>query len=211
MKKITSYTQQDKINNHRIYSLFLQMGMDDGWSQQDKWENFAVFMQLIYLIQSSLVNSTVLDVGCGTGDFVRFLSDKDIRGYMGIDIFEPAIEKAKERFPHNTFIAGDFLTLQMRETFDFVYCSGTLTTKLDTNNYTLLPHWISKMWQVAKKGVVFNFLIKDYTGSDILFLYNPQRVLKICKIYIPQAHIITLTTDAGSGDGSQEMHVLLYP
>lgn len=208
-KNITKYSNQDLLINHRAYNLFSQIGMNDGWTHQDKWENFAIFMDISRLTHTPFKGSNILDVGCGTGDLVKFLSDKEIKDYVGVDVFEPAIEKAKDRFPDKKFIAGDFLKLHFRKKFDFVYCSGALTTHLDTNNYDVIKSWIPKMWDLAKKGVVFNFLMED-NNTDILFYYDPKKVLEICETYMPQARIHTVTTDAGSGDGSKEMHVFLY-
>ena len=42
----------------------------------------------------------VLDIGCGTGDFLSYLSriDQWPRSYIGIDILEDALEIARFRF-----------------------------------------------------------------------------------------------------------------
>lgn len=210
VKRHIHYSIQDMIINHRIYSFYLQLGLDDGWDKNDKWENFSIFTKISNLTGTALKDATILDVGCGTGDMAQFLSDKNIKEYMGVDIFEPAIEKAKERFPNHTFIAGDFLTLSIKKKFDFVFCSGAMTTKLDSDNYEIIKPWIMKMWRIAKKGVAFNFLLDNNLPDDILFLYNPNRVLEICRQSVPKANLQSITTDAGSGNRLQEMHVFLF-
>lgn len=209
-RKQISYSPQDMINNHRIYSLYLQIGVDDGWDKKDKWENFTILTKITKLTRTSLQGSTILDVGCGTGDMVQFLSDKGIKEYVGVDIFTPAIQKASRKFSGYTFIAGDFLKLSFRKKFDFVFCSGALTTPLEIDNYEIIIPWILKMWKIAKKGVAFNFLIDNKACKDTLFLYNPKRVIEICKEYIPEANLQTITTGAGSSNTLQEMHVFLF-
>ncbi len=210
MRKQIRYSPQDKINNHRIYSLYLQIGVDDGWSKKDKWENFKTLVEIAALTRTSLQGSAILDVGCGTGDMVQFLENKNIKEYVGVDIFSPAIEKAQQKYPDQKFIAEDFLRLSLKKKFDFVFCSGALTTVLETDNYEILQPWISKMWKLAKIGVAFNFLVDNKANEDTLFLYDPERVIGICKEIAPEAHIKTLTTDAGSGNSLQKMHIFLY-
>lgn len=206
----TSYSPQDMITNHRIYSDYLQLGIDDGWGIQDKKENFHLMMKITDFTKMPIQEATILDVGCGTGDLVQFLSNKQSTDYVGIDIFEPAIEKARQKFPQYTFIADDFLKYTFQQKFDFVFCSGALTTRLDTDNYAILNSWIPKMWQLAKRGVVFNFLFADDAKSSDLFFYDPDRVITICKAKIPEAKIETITTSAGMGNAFHEIHVFLY-
>lgn len=206
----TTYSPQDQIINHRIYSGFLQLGIDDGWGTQDKKENFSLMMKITDYAQHPIKGATILDIGCGTGDLVSYLSNGQIKSYTGIDVFEPAIEKARQKFPFNKFIVGDFLSFNFKKQFDFVFCSGALTTNLDTDNYEVLSSWIPKMWQLAKRGVVFNFLFANNAKNTDLFFYDPDRVLTICKTTIPEAKIETITTSAGMGNAFHEMHVFLF-
>jgi len=210
MGNLIKYSSQDMIINHRIYSGYLLLGLDDGWSTHDKQENFKILLEITGLTKTPIRNATILDIGCGTGDFVHILADKDIREYVGIDVFEPAIEKARHKYPKHKFIVGDFLKHNFRKKFDFVFCSGALTTNLETNNYNMLESWIPKMWSLSKQGVAFNFLIDNGLGAGELFFYDSQRVLEICKLQIPQAKIKTTMTNAGLGNVLQEMHVFLY-
>lgn len=204
-----AYSQTDLIINHRIYSDYLQLGIDDGWSSNDKQDNFKLMMEITKYTNTPITKATILDVGCGTGDFVAYLSNKKIKEYVGIDIFGPAIEKARQKFPQHTFIYDDFLKYNFRKKFDFVFCSGALTTNLETDNYEMLESWIWKMWRLAQKGVVFNFLTADDQKSGDLFFYEPARVIEICKKQAPQAKIETITTSAGMGNIFQELHVFL--
>ncbi len=204
------YTYSDEIRNSRIYNEFLQIGFDDGWSRNDKWDNFRMLMDICRFTDTPIQGTTVLDVGCGTGDLVQFLADKNIKEYVGIDIFEPAVAKAREKFPDEKFIVKDFLRHRFRKKFDFVFCSGALTTNLASNNYDMITLAIRKMWRLAKKGVGFNFLMGEGSGGNTLFLYDPARVIATCKALAPQAKIATITTSAGSGKEIQEMHVFLF-
>lgn len=210
MRNQLTYSSTDLINNHRIYSDYLQLGIDDGWGKEDKLENFKVMLEITQLTNYPIKGSTILDVGCGTGDLVSYLSTKEIKEYTGIDVFEPAIEKARQKFPDETFIADDFLHYNFKKQFDFIFCSGALTTNLDTDNYKIITFWILKMWQLAKRGVVFNFLTAENQKSNDLFFYEPDRVFNICQNQIPQAKIETVTTSAGMGNNFQEIHVFLF-
>ncbi|MGA7105485.1 MAG: bifunctional class I SAM-dependent methyltransferase/glycosyltransferase family 2 protein [Candidatus Deferrimicrobiaceae bacterium] len=64
--------------------------------------------------------SSVLEVGCGTGDLLHALAPK--RG-VGIDISPKTLELARSRYPDLTFIEGDAEDLPISETFDYVILS----------------------------------------------------------------------------------------
>ena len=54
----------------------------------------------------------ILDVGCGFGDFLAFLVERDIHPlYTGLDVCEPMVDRCQQRFPAGAgrFIAGDVL------------------------------------------------------------------------------------------------------
>jgi SAM-dependent methyltransferase len=49
-------------------------------------------------------NLTILEVGCATGEFYRYLGIKYRNvNYYGIDVSQPAVERAKQKYPQGNF------------------------------------------------------------------------------------------------------------
>ena len=61
-------------------------------------------------------NFSVLDVGCGLGDFYKFLKKKKIKfKYSGIDINEDFINICKKKYKKANFIKSHFLKYKMKK------------------------------------------------------------------------------------------------
>lgn len=229
MKKLSD---TDIMLNHDLYKNFLEIGVDDGWTSEDKLGNFAQFLKICDYTKLPIEQASVLDVGSGTGDFSYFLHQHHVKQYIGIDIYEPAVDKARMKYEfadfiseptlininsqlarsQTIFIVGDFLEMDLPQ-FDFVYSSGSTTTKFDTDNYLILAHWIRKMWKLSKHGIVFNVLLERYpneTDDENLYLYNRLKVLELAAKTVPESEMKYLIDDAGSGDGTEELHIYLY-
>lgn len=210
-KTLSQYSREDIYKNNSLYKTFLELSIDDGWSYDDKINNFELLTKIEEFTNTPLSHHSILDVGCGTGDLYEYLLQHEDITYTGVDIFEAGVKKAQQKFPDGHFIVQDFLTMKNAK-YDFVFSSGALTTKLHSNNYDILFAWVNKMWEIARVGVVFNVLLERYDGdySYNLFVYNRQKVLELTAKAASKARMKIITTDAGSGDGTQELHVYLY-
>ncbi len=66
------------------------------WTPQGQLKRYHMLADIA--APSELNNSTVLDYGCGTGDFYRFLKRRNISvRYTGVDINENFISLAKKK------------------------------------------------------------------------------------------------------------------
>ncbi|MFH0774307.1 MAG: glycosyltransferase [bacterium] len=65
-------------------------------------------------------DSSVLEIGCGTGDFIGHLKPK--RG-VGIDFSQKMVEIAEKKYPEYTFLIDDAEDLHLIEKFDYVIMS----------------------------------------------------------------------------------------
>lgn len=211
-QKPPRYSKQDIEINAAVYDSFLKVNLEDGWTRFDKIGNFHLLIGIQKYTHTSLSGSSCLDVGCGTGDLAPYLAKFEVKQYLGIDIFAPAVARAQFKFPKYHFIVGDFLDYQFDQKFDFVFCSGALTTKLDSDNYQIFETWIKKMWDLSIVGVALNILIEEYKGQSLgdLFLYDRNRVLQIITNILPEAQLKILTTNAGGGNTIDELHIYLY-
>lgn len=72
--------------------------------------------------------ASVLEVGCGSGELLALLPNRDL---TGIDVSEKQIEAARRRVPHGAFhvMAGEFLDLD--RTFDAIILSETVNFGAD--------------------------------------------------------------------------------
>lgn len=92
---------------------------------QLRYEKFAEYL-------GRVSPTSVLDAGCGSGDFVLAMP-KTVKRYRGIDLSEQMVLSARECFaphykqPHScdiNFSVEDILTYSPNEQFDFVLASG---------------------------------------------------------------------------------------
>jgi SAM-dependent methyltransferase len=136
---------------------------------------------------------SILDLGCGYGDLKPFL-DQHYQGfiYLGVDFLKEFIDGATQRYgalPNTQFFQSDFLTAGLPEV-DIVIACGSLNYRSDNS----LHPWqtISRMWEVANKGVVFNMLdANQFADDQVLCGYEAEQVLAFCRQLDPQAEIYT--------------------
>ncbi len=93
---------------------------------------------LQYLIPS---NSSVIEIGCGTGDLLAALNP--IRG-VGIDISSKMIGIARKKFPHLQFETGDFENLELEEKFNYIVVVETIGHVSDIQSALKELHKICK-------------------------------------------------------------------
>jgi SAM-dependent methyltransferase len=164
-----------------------------GWqSYQSQNQNFEIATDLEDISWGS-VNS-VLDVGCGCGELVRYL--REVRGftgtYTGIDILERFIHKATQRYgddSRNTFICGNILSCnQLLSSYDIVISMGTLTVNYDypsacgekTAYFT--KTLIELICSLAQAAVVLYFIDEEKTTfmeraiAENMALYHADRI-----------------------------------
>jgi SAM-dependent methyltransferase len=127
-------------------------------------------------------NSSVLEIGCGTGELLASLNPR--RG-LGIDISPRMVEAAREKFPHLQFEVDDFEDLQIQEKFDYVVIVETIGHVDDIQTALSELHKVSRpdtriiivyynyLWEPILKlaeasGLRMKHLLQHWLPLDIL-------------------------------------------
>lgn len=214
MKTIPQLSDKDIARNNTVYDSYYRLQIIDAWDDEDKAYNFSHMVRIADFTKFPLNDSAVLDVGCGTGDLLPVLRRHKIKQYLGVDIYEPALEKARAKFPDVDFRFADIIAGDITGTFDFVFCSGALSIKLlDTDNYDFLESMISAMWDLTRRGLVFNFMTDEDDDPDPqLFYYAKKKVTEICKAIAPDAKVVCIDTPLMQNGRvtDTQAHIYLY-
>lgn len=124
-------------------------------------------------------NISILDVGCGNAEFLKYLNFSGYRGkYVGYDINDKFINASKDIYKEYNvdFKVIDILEDNITNKFDYVILSG-----LFNNNYgqddTWIEKMINKMYQLANRKVIFN-AISTYTNfkDEEMYYVNPLNI-----------------------------------
>lgn len=115
-----------------------------------------------------LNGKSVLDVGCGLGDFAGWLREAGtLVEYTGLDITPELVSTAKELHPGFSFLQGDILdraTLASRR-FDYVFASGIFATYKE-GGARWMESCLRQMWELAGEGIAFNALSSWSDGQE---------------------------------------------
>ncbi len=112
----------------------------------------------------------LLDVGCGSGEMLRFIRrtrpQQDIR-YHGIDVSAVALDLARAKFPDGTFSQIDVVREPDQSiddlATDYAIVNGLFIAKTplsDEDMWSLFRQVISRLWGVVRKGIAFNVMSK---------------------------------------------------
>lgn len=107
---------------------------------------------------------SIVDAGCGFGDFYTYLQKKEIvfSGYIGLDLSPSMVEMAKEKTGCKILecdICRDVLPQA-----DYYVCSGAMNILSRFDTYL----FIRNCYEACTKGFVFNLLM----GDDDSLVYN---------------------------------------
>jgi len=138
-------------------------------SQQIRFELIAQYLKKLSSHKDSLI-----DAGCGFGDFYHYLvKERIFVKYMGYDILEKFVNIAKEKTKQPIMIK-DILTDPLDEA-DFYVASGSLNILTPFETYL----FIKRCFAHSKKAFIFNMLEGSY--HDKYNLVNKKDILEYGK------------------------------
>ena len=146
-------------------------------TREDQWNLYASVAGFI------TPGSSVLDFGCGRGDFKSFwLSEiSDELNYIGVDMNQPLIEAGQRIYDDRELILTDWFQLDDNVRADWCINLGSCNLRYDadtvTNDIEYLQHTIETMYQRANAGVVVTLASSLPGIEDGLINYNPGDIL----------------------------------
>jgi len=125
-------------------------------------------------------DQTVLDFGCGLGDFYPVLLERFPRiKYSGIDLVPEIIECAKGRFPSLHFECRDVLERPLIRQYDYVLMSGIFNNDVpDPTDY--LKAVVQHGFEAADRALAFNFISNHTEQMEGLSYHDPADILEFC-------------------------------
>lgn len=120
---------------------------------------------------------SVLDVGCGNGEFLRFLHFMGFTGsYTGVDINDSLLNEARESFPSHQFIKADILTDRLEE-HDVVVMSGLFNLNFG-QDISFAYDFVATMYSRCKHRTIFNALTSHVNfREESMFYLDPSALM----------------------------------
>lgn len=137
----------------------------------------------------NLNGKSILDVGCGVGDFYGFLISGNYKlEYLGIDILPEMIQEARLKYPNGNFEAKQID--EVEGSFDYIFASGLLSYKVE-DYYAKYMKLIETMFNKSRLGIAFNMLKKGEHMEDETFaVYDPKQIIEEMRKLSPKVSLI---------------------
>lgn len=147
------------------------------WTPQGQLKRYQMLADIAPL--SELNNSTVLDYGCGTGDFYRFLKRRGINvRYTGVDINENFINLAKGKYPECTFRVMNIDDDELEGFYDYIIICGVFNLQVPGVDEDL-KHALVTLFKHCTKGMALSALSSHTPIRDPeLHFTAPEEMVK---------------------------------
>jgi len=107
-------------------------------------------------------NDSILDYGCGIGDFIKWMKDKGWYGeYLGVDINPEFIKNAENTYPDNKFQLIKSVD-EIPGRYNTVCAIGVFTWYITKEEFIKT---INKLYEMATDQLILTFLHKRYVTS----------------------------------------------
>jgi len=115
-----------------------------------------------FLRAHDLNGRSVLDIGCGVGDFFSRLRERAIAAdYSGIDVSPQMVQRARERFPEARFDVGDAAGVARQ--FDYTVAFAIHNVKVERGR-EILERSLREQFNAAAVAAHISLLTDRYQG-----------------------------------------------
>lgn len=171
-------------------------------------QQFGVYSAVANIISDE---DTILDFGCGRGDFYAWYvqSFNRVPQYTGIDMNEPLINAGKRVYPEAALIHADWFDSDKFEEADWCINVGSLNLRYDgdivTSNTDYLAKTLDIMYTKARKGVIVLLAsdIVNITADELelgIIAHNAGEVLNMAlKQFTPKGGFVALDHSYANG------------
>ncbi|MFA4827721.1 MAG: class I SAM-dependent methyltransferase [Thermodesulfovibrionales bacterium] len=148
-----------------------------GWSAAGQRLRYECLLNLLPLERHS-----ILDFGCGKGDFYGFLKEKNISvTYTGSDINPKLIGAASSNFPEAEFMTSDIDSEELPEDYDYIISCGVFNLNVEGVKESI-ERYLRKLFKHTNKTLLFNCLGSHSKIKDINLIYlDPKDLVAAAK------------------------------
>jgi SAM-dependent methyltransferase len=142
------------------------------WSTQGQLMHYRALLDI-----GDISGSTILDFGCGKGDFYHFLRERGIEvDYVGLDLNEKLIALARGKFPQGAFRVFDIDRDRLDEQFDYIFLCGVFNLRVSDIDETI-RHALKVLFGHCRRGLAFNALSAHCRTRDFdLHYVSPEEI-----------------------------------
>ena len=173
-----------------------------GWTEKGQQARFEAALKLFTFAFASgghgFGGFSLLDYGCGMGDFYGFLLKKALGGilYSGFDINPALINVAKKRYAELPagatppfFGVLDIDNGELPGLYDYALICGVFNQKVEGASEAA-TRCMAKVWSRTEKALVFNALSGRCLDKDAsLEYYDPAELMEFAALNAPGARV----------------------
>jgi len=144
------------------------------WTPEGQLKRYETLLR----ISGDTTGKTVLDFGCGKGDFFGFMKEKGISPhYCGIDINKNLIELAMHKYPEAEFIVMDIDETEFNRNFDVIFVCGSFNLRISGIEESM-QHLLKTLFRLCNEALYVNLLTSYIPNKSIeLFYVKPEEIL----------------------------------
>jgi cyclopropane fatty-acyl-phospholipid synthase-like methyltransferase len=142
-------------------------------------------------------DASVFDVGCGQGDFGKYLNSRKITSnYEGIDISQEMVNRAKINYSQANYIKDDYEN-HTGKIYDHVVAIGSFNLKNDKNQYDYIESNLDRAFNQCKKNVILTLTSNPaqliIEPEELVFMYSPEVMVQIVSSISPYYIVNTVS------------------
>lgn len=137
------------------------------WTREGQQRRYEAFRGII----GDLGGRSLLDFGCGKGDFYGFLRDRGETGaYCGIDINAGLAALARSKYPEAEFLTLDVEETPLKRRFDIVVACGVFNLRIGGITASL-KETVKILHGLCRESLHLNFLTARTPWHDVELHY----------------------------------------